>query len=303
MKRCPQCWQEKPASAFQRSRGTSTALTRQCDVCRLRYASWGDKSVAEKLAEQPARVDPAPTGRVRWMPRSHNVKLGGLPASMSERGTCPPSCGLYQAGCYAGYGKLGHHWRETGDEGIPWGAFLERVAALPEGQLWRHNVAGDLPGIGEAVDPDMLGGLVEANRGRRGFTFTHKTSTDNFEVLQWSNLEGFTINLSADTIEEADSFFQEQYVEGVPHLTKAGPVVVVLPHDAPRTLRTPAGHLVTVCPAEVDPEVTCADCGACANARRSSIIGFRAHGQFKRHVPELVQLRRSTAAVQPGAAT
>jgi hypothetical protein len=190
--------------------------------------------------------------------------------------------------------KLGGHWKRVPQRGLPWQAFLRRVENLPAGQLWRHNVAGDLPGRGDELDVDALGELVDANRGRRGFTFTHKTGPENHEAIQAANLAGFTVNLSADTLEEADTFFQDDAC--YPPMTKAGPVVVLLPSDAPDSgTRTPKGRHVVVCPAETSDR-TCADCGACANPWRHSIIGFRAHGQFRAHVPELVRLRRKAAA-------
>jgi hypothetical protein len=89
------------------------------------------------------------------------------------------------------------------------------------------------------------------------------------------------VNLSADTLEEADAL----------HATKAGPVVVLLPADAPEKLTTPGGRTVIVCLAETRG-LTCEECRLCAKPFRAGIIGFRAHGQFKAHVPELVQLRR-----------
>lgn len=288
-KRCPQCWKVKPLEAFAKVRGEGWART--CAVCRRRYGGWTALSFTEKLARMPARKDLRSTGRVLWVASSGNEKLGGIPASMSERGTCPSTCDLYDAGCYASYGKLGGHWKAVGSRGLHWQAFLRRVENLPDGQLWRHNVAGDLQGRGVEVDADALGELVEANRGRRGFTFTHKTAADNFEALQAANLNGFTINLSADTLEEADSFFQD----GDLRLTKAGPVVVLLPADAPEKLTTPEGRAVIVCPAETRG-LTCAECELCAKPFRSAIIGFRAHGQFRKHVPELVHLRRKERA-------
>jgi hypothetical protein len=224
--------------------------------------------------------------------RSGNAKTGPIPVSMSERGTCPPSCGLYDAGCYADYGKLAAHWRAVGARGMAWEAFLASVRRLPAGQLWRHNEAGDLAGNGQELDVEQLVELVEANRGRRGFTFTHKHAPAHYEALQWSNLEGFTVNLSADSLEAADALYQDD--DDV--LTKAGPVAVILPHDAPATgVRTPQGRRVVVCPAQTHG-MSCADCQLCSHPFRASIVGFRAHGQFKKHVPELVQLRRKGAA-------
>jgi hypothetical protein len=289
VKRCPQCWRDKPVSAFRR-RKAGFPLTRLCLDCRKRYGGWEAKTLREKLAGAAPRVDPAPTGRVTFARRSGNRKLGGIPSSISERGTCPPSCGLYDAGCYASYGMLGAHWRRTSDRGLPWPEFLARVRALPEGTLWRHNEAGDLAGTGEDLDGPMLVELVEANRGRRGFTFTHRLAPDNFELFQWANLEGFTVNLSADSLEQADALYQDPTDDDA--FTRAGPVAVLLPYDAPDVgIRTPAGRRVVVCPAQTSG-LTCAECELCSHPFRHSIVGFKSHGQFKRHVPELVQLRR-----------
>lgn len=290
--RCVQCWRPKPAASFIGARGKPI---RTCADCRAKYSGWSSKSLEEKLRARARRRPERITGRVVWSPSSKAHKLGGIPASMSERGTCPPSCGLYSAGCYADYGKLGAHWRRVGDRGISWEEFLERVRDLPVGTLWRHNVAGDLAGQGEELDgPDFVD-LVGANRGRRGFTFTHKTAEDNHELFQWANLEGFTVNLSADTLEDADALYQDPDAND-DAFTRAGPVAVLLPHDAPpKGIRTPAGRRVVVCPAQTD-NLTCADCQLCSHPFRHVIVGFRAHGQFKRHIPELVQLRRKERA-------
>ena len=48
-----------------------------------------------------------------------------------------------------------------------WDGFTKQIAALPADTLWRHNQAGDLPGVGDAIDADAFVALVEANKGRR----------------------------------------------------------------------------------------------------------------------------------------
>jgi len=71
--------------------------------------------------------------------------------------------------------------------------------------LWRHNEAGDLPGEGDDIDVPKLRALVQANRGKRGFTYTHKPVLDNPQnavAIKCANQNGFTVNLSADSIEE-----------------------------------------------------------------------------------------------------
>jgi hypothetical protein len=281
--RCAQCWKYRGEPSFVGARGKPVNM---CAGCRARYKCWDGKSFEDKIAEVPRRQQEATTGRVLWVERSGNKKTGPIPVSISERGTCPPSCGFYDAGCYAAYGKLGSHWKGVADRGLPWDEFLARVRELPEGQLWRHNEAGDLAGDGETLDASLLRDLVGANAGRRGFSFSHKHRTHNDRLLiAWAVSWGFVINLSADTLEQADE------------LASLGlaPVSVLLPHDAPRATKTPAGRPVVTCVAQTTPGVTCADCELCANAGRHSIVGFRGHGQSKKMLPQLVKLRRKEA--------
>jgi hypothetical protein len=104
---------------------------------------------------------------------SANKKTGPIPVTYSDRESCPPSCAHYKSTCYAESGPARLAWNRAAGA-AEWPELCARVAALPDGQLWRHNVAGDLPGDGEEIDAAALGDLVAANRGRRGFTFSHK---------------------------------------------------------------------------------------------------------------------------------
>lgn len=282
--RCQQCYRYRAAGSFVRVPGTGTRL-KNCSTCRGRLARWPRLSLVEKLAESDPRQDPPATSRVIWSRRSGNAKLGPIPSSLSERGTCPRSCGLYEAGCYAGYGLLGHHWTAAADRGLPWAEFLARVRALPPGTLWRHNEAGDLQGDGERLDAEALEELIAANLGRAGFTFTHYTARESWPAIACANAHGFTVNLSADTLAEADALA----AAGV------GPVAALVGVDHPQRSRTPAGRVVVVCPAQTHG-LTCAVCRLCARPQRRSIVAFRAHGQYRAHVTELVQLRRGATA-------
>jgi len=163
------------------------------------------------------------------------------------------------------------HWRAVtaGDRGMQWTEFCDAIAQLPAGQLWRHNQAGDLPGLDNSINPAALDMLVAANAGRRGFTYTHKPATaDNLAQIKAANAAGFTINLSANDLAHADALAD----------TGAGPVVTILPIDAGAKNRTPAGRLVVTCPAQLRDDVSCADCQLCARADRPTIVGFLAHG-------------------------
>jgi hypothetical protein len=212
---------------------------------------------------------------------SRNIKTGPIPVSTSSARTCPSSCKLNGNGCYAQAGHLRLFWSKvtSGVEGMTWRDFLRAVRRIPSGRLFRHNQAGDLPGRGDRIDHDMLEALVQASRHVRGFTYTHKPmTTENARAVRKANRAGFTINLSADNLAEAD------------RLSEIGPVVVILPaevksiaksmHRAGATYvtTTPKGRKVIVCPASYRDDIQCVDCGICAAARRSAIVGFPAHG-------------------------
>ena len=76
---------------------------------------------------------------------SRNAKTGPIPVSTSSATTCPDSCPFKRNGCYAEGGPLAMHWRAIteGKRGTAWPEFIAAVEALPKGQLWRHNQAGD----------------------------------------------------------------------------------------------------------------------------------------------------------------
>lgn len=287
---CNQCRKPKALRFFALK--PNGQRKQDCRACATKYRGWNKLTIAEKLARRPKRTDERPRGFVLFQRRSQNRKLGGIPMSISERGTCPTSCAFYDQGCFAEFGWNGVVWRNVGSKkaatpgrrGLTWDQFLGAVRALPEGTLWRHNVAGDLPGDSDTVNSTMLDQLVIANIGRRGFTYTHKhfgLNTGMRSELRYANRMGFTINVSADTLEEADRFARTGL-----------PVVAVVPEDAPLRLKTPGGRRVVICPAETEAKLTCAECQLCAIPTRKSIIGFRAHGQFKALVSELVRSKR-----------
>jgi hypothetical protein len=203
---------------------------------------------------------------------SSNAKTGPIPVSTTSRSTCPVDCAM-RAGCYASAGPLALHWNavSAGTRGTGWQAFCDTIGALPDAQLWRHNQAGDLPGNGHTVDPVALGQLVAANAGKRGFTYTHYRDTESLSWVRHANAWGFTVNLSANDLADADTLAD----------TGAGPVVCVLPSTQSENTTTPAGRRVVVCPATQRDDVSCATCQLCQR-QRDVIVGFPAHGTRRR---------------------
>jgi hypothetical protein len=189
---------------------------------------------------------------------------------------------------------LALHWRAVTNEtrGTYWQSFIRQIHELPQGQLWRHNQAGDLPGKNEKIDRDKLIDLTLANLGKRGFTYTHKPPTpENLDAIRGANTLGFTINLSANNLDHAD------------RLVKTGlPVVVVLPEEDvdKRNQFTPAGHRVVTCPATRSKRINCSTCGLCQKKNRGFIIGFPAHGARKKQLSNFVrQVSQTTHQPQP----
>jgi hypothetical protein len=213
---------------------------------------------------------------------SANLKTGPIPVSISARATCPSSCPLKGAGCYAEFGPVNIHWKRvsTGQMGVEWTEFLEKVRNIFRGQLWRHNQAGDLPGAGNRINFTMLKQLVTASKRTRGFTFTHKPMTPaNRVAVKYANDNGFTINLSADNLVEADKLAA----------LNVGPVVVVVPQDMAERFTTPDGRKGIVCLEQTGKVPNCAACRLCAIPTRQSIIGFRAHGVNAKKLSERVR--------------
>ena len=213
--------------------------------------------------------------RVHLTLKSRNEKVGPIPVSTTESKTCPTSCPFKKSGCYADGGPLALFWGKVdrGMAGVSWDEFTAQVAALPEGQLWRHNQAGDLPSDGREIDGQAVMALIEANRGKRGFTYTHHNPKgNNGAFIEFANQNGFTVNLSGNNLAHADELASY-------HI---GPVVAVVAEDHPEHSTTPAGRKVVVCPEQTGKAKSCAECGLCQKANRAVIVAFRAHGVSKK---------------------
>lgn len=209
---------------------------------------------------------------------SSNKKTGPIPVTTTDKNSCPTTCPLYDAGCYAKSGPLALHWSKVSDSdekrSIDESEFLSIIKGLPKNQLWRHNQAGDLPHVSGYIEETFVNKLVKASKGKRGFTYTHHelNKPHNLKMVQIANAAGFTVNHSADNVQGAVKAYKA--LSGVP-------VVTLLPMDAPN-VQTVEGVKVVACPAEKNPEMNCANCALCAIADREYIIGFRVHGTQKK---------------------
>lgn len=224
--------------------------------------------------------------------RSYNRLTGPILVTTSPRQTCPDACPLKataaddRAGsCYAEHGFLGGFIWTKLDQLPVGGTFkagqirihsldelADTIRALPPGTMWRHNQAGDLFSRDQqTIAEPELRQLVEANVGRQGFTYTHYdvlSNRENRRVVRQVNRDGFTINLSANDLQQADQLAD----------LDIAPVTTVLPASTMSNTVTPKGRKVVICPARTTPEINCAKCGICAR-QRQAIIGFPALGK------------------------
>ena len=130
----------------------------------------------------------------------------------------------------------------------------------------------------EKLDAEKCAELCDASRHTRGWTSTHYNPLDshNQEVIRKMNsVPGMTVNLSADTMAEADAYSN----------LGIGPVVVTLSENTPhRGNVTPQGLPIVICPAQTQDEMACSQCKLCQVKDRKSIVGFLAHGTAKKRL-------------------
>jgi hypothetical protein len=196
-----------------------------------------------------AAATPPSTFTYHFTRISRNAKTGPIPVTTTSANSCPPGCSLKGNGCYAESGPLALHWRAVSD-GQRGGSFDELLQDI------------------STIDVRLLTRLAIVNRGRRGFTYTHYPPTSgNGAAIQRANELGFTVNLSAQTLAQADGYSD----------LGIAPVVVILPASTDKPARTPAGRHVVVCPASLG-STDCLNCGICQQRDRSAIVGFPAHG-------------------------
>lgn len=278
--RCNQCWKWKRVHHFIGAlKNGKRHVKANCHECMQKYRGYEKLTHEERALLNDSRKGLEGKGplRVFFIRESGNRKTGPIPVSMTSPGSCPPSCAYLGAGCYAERHILGMHWRrlERG-EGRTWLAFCDLVRALPKGQLWRHNEAGDLPGIGETLSESEIVEFAGAAKFTRGFTYTHKLGisfddaarAQHFALLRYLNTSGVTVNLSVDDFSKLD----EYAAYGLPMTT-------VIASDAPRVSHTKGGRKVIACPAQANEGTTCASCGICQSNRPDrAVVGFLAHG-------------------------
>jgi len=219
---------------------------------------------------------------------SSNRKTGPIPVSTSSKATCPDSCPFLGNGCYAESGPLAIHSAAVtaGTRGVPWTEFLQLIRNLPRHQLWRHNQSGDLYRPGNAIGRTALAQLVEANQGRRGFTYSHhKLTPHTIQAFKTATAQGFTVNASCETETAADA--------AMAHGLRA--VFVVSANETRTSWQTAGGNRAVVCPAQRFERMDCATCQLCQSRPQNVAVAFKAHGTSRRKVEAVIAAAAAAA--------
>jgi len=221
--------------------------------------------------------------KVRFTKLSSNRKVGKMSVTTTERQSCPDACPFKGNGCYADGFPLAGVWNRVPEEGHDWDTLCDMVEHQAT-DVWRHNQAGDCPKDSdnpEWIDAKKMSQLVHANKrgNKKGMTYTHYSMAHgrNRQVVGDANKNGFTINLSANSLSHADDLAD----------LDIAPVTTVLPVDQMANTTTPKGRKVVVCPAVIRDDVSCMTCKLCWK-QRDAIVGFPAHGNSKRKAEGVV---------------
>lgn len=211
---------------------------------------------------------------------SGNRKTGKIPVTMSSKRTCPNSCPFKKKGCYAKQFPTVLHWNKltNGKLGNNWKTFIKKINDLPEKTFWRHNQAGDLAGINNKINKQKLIDLVSANKGKFGYTYTHKPLTkENRKLIRYANKNGFCINISCESVKQADLLLKQ----GFPTC------LIVNSNLTQKVIKTPKGNKIVICPSQT-MGLTCSNCKLCYKIDRNFIIGFKSHGTCKKYINKIL---------------
>lgn len=208
-----------------------------------------------------------------------------------SRDTCPDTCPLKGAGCYAESGPLRLHWdrvsrgeakaggrtRWTG-EGLMTLCHALETAPFRYGETLRLGDAGDP--IGSELHWRFVHTLRDLKgRGVRIILYSHADFRDPLLAADARTLaaEGIALNESRHGAEGLPSPLERPSVTVVARdAWDAGPEIKRLSDDErPVSIRR--------CPAEY-ADTACTRCGWCADATRRFVVGFTAHGTQKRKV-------------------
>jgi len=208
---------------------------------------------------------------------SGNRKTGPITTIKSDKSTCPSTCKLKKKGCYARSYPLIIHWNNLFKNGLSYLKLIQKIRKLPKNQITRFWEAGDFPGKYNKINKLISLAIAKSCKHIQSFCFTHYHPTKhNLPILREIN-NYITINLSADTIKEADDY-----------MTLGLQVVTLVPLNYPKLSLSPKGNKIVVCPQQTGKTENCHRCGnynpLCLRKDRNFIIGFYPHAHATKSI-------------------
>ncbi len=193
--------------------------------------------------------------------------------------TCPSTCPLLNAGCYAQQGKvhLAGRGRVSRNDGE---VFLSAVRDMPKGAMVRLHVSGDVMADGKKtgsnkIDIKYLRSLIKAAKSRPDVTFygyTHAWYLIDRNKFKFP--KNLVLNASCDNDKDV-----------VVAKALGWDVVTVWPETVTKRR---IGNTV-VCPNQTSG-LSCAECKLCMKPNRVLDVAFLAHGVSKKKISARVRL-------------
>lgn len=210
---------------------------------------------------------------------SSNSKTGKVAATYRTQHSCPTTCALYDAGCYARGRIFGIAAKNGHEVNGDYAAVLGLIDTMPPDYVLRANVSGDF--LSEDGSPDLqyitaLNTVADARPDVTIIAYTHAWRTLAPGMFR------FVVNASCDT--PAD----------VIEARAAGWATVVVDTNADDTLvgSKLSDSRVIQCPNQTRG-ITCAECKLCGRERPAT-VAFAVHGAGKNQA--VASLRSHRAA-------
>ena len=218
------------------------------------------------------------------VPNTKNTKLNGCAATYVSQASCPPSCPLLHAGCYAETGWAGittHRLAKSSTNNPIVLASMEaaEIDNLPGDKKLRVHVVGDsaTSEAAEIVGQAMVD--YEDKQGMPAWTYTH-----GWRDVKESDWQGANVLASCETGEEVKTAKEEQGYA----------TCIVTPKHPSHKVYEYQGVNVLPCPEQFGL-TDCSKCGICMAPNKlkelNLTVGFSAHGSRKDKVITMLQER------------
>lgn len=223
---------------------------------------------------------------------SSNSKTGPVSTTYAPQASCPQSCPLRDAGCYAEGGLVGIHTRQVNRAARAASKRQTTSAAIAAAEAraidklsgqrpMRLHVVGDARTTAAARILAAAANRYMAKAGQVVWTYTHAWRT--VARRAWDKI---SVLASTEQLSDAKLAMRQGYAVAV--------VVAQHPVDGKAWVDGETGLKVIPCPAQTRQAVQCVDCKLCWRdgwlRESGAVIAFESHGYRKRMVAELVQI-------------